>query len=64
MFETEPQEALPDVWFENDQSYSIDSLCNHSGNVTNQDITAGVAGVVNTLLPKLNDLPVKESLIL
>ena len=48
VFETEPQEALPDVWFENDQSYSIDSSGNHSGNVTNQNITNGVAGVVNT----------------
>ena len=48
VFETEPQEALPDVWYENDQSYSIDSLGNHSGNVTNQNISTGVAGVVNT----------------
>ena len=48
VFETEPQEALPDVWYENNESFSIDSSGNHSGNVTNQDISTGVAGVVNT----------------
>jgi len=25
VFETEPQEALPDVWYENEESFSIDS---------------------------------------
>ena len=48
VFETEPQEALPDVWYENNESFSIDSSGNHSGNVTNQNISTGVAGVVNT----------------
>jgi hypothetical protein len=48
VFETEPQEALPDVWYENNKSFSIDSLGNHSGNITNQDISSGIAGVVNT----------------
>ena len=48
VFETEPDEALPDVWFENEESFSIDSNGNHSGNITNQDISTGVAGVVDT----------------
>ena len=48
IFETEPAEALPDVWFENEESFSIDSNGNHSGNITNQDISTGVAGVVDT----------------
>ena len=48
VFETEPTEALPDVWYENDESFSIDSNGNHSGNITNQNISTGVAGVVDT----------------
>jgi hypothetical protein len=48
VFETEPQEALPDVWYENNESFSIDANGNHSGNVTNQNIASGVAGIVNT----------------
>ena len=48
VFETEPQEALPDVWYENDLSFAIDANGNHSGNVTNQNISTGVAGVINT----------------
>lgn len=48
VFETEPQDALADVWYESSDSYSIDALGNHSGNVTNQDISAGISGVVDT----------------
>jgi hypothetical protein len=45
VFETQPQEALPDVWFENNESFSIDSLGQHSGNVQNQLINFNNAGV-------------------
>tara|TARA_B100000902_G_scaffold108276_3_gene110018 strand:- start:13251 stop:17765 length:4515 start_codon:yes stop_codon:yes gene_type:complete len=38
VFETEPQDALPDVWYENDLSFSIDSQGQHSGDVQNQTI--------------------------
>ncbi len=48
IFETEPQDALPDVFFENDLSFEIDSLGNHLGNVTNQNIASGIPGVVDT----------------
>ena len=48
VFETEPQDALADVWYESSESYSIDAAGNHSGNVTNQDIAAGTSGVVDT----------------
>jgi hypothetical protein len=48
IFETQPLDALPDVFFENDLSFSIDVNGNHSGNVTNQDIALGIAGVVDT----------------
>lgn len=48
VFETKPVDALPDVWYESSESYSIDALGNHSGNITNQDIAADVAGVIDT----------------
>jgi len=47
-FETEPLDALPDVFYESSESYSIDALGNHSGNVTNQDIANDISGVVDT----------------
>jgi len=46
VFETQPADALPDVWFENNESFSIDSLGQHSGNVQNQIIDFNNAGVV------------------
>ena len=48
IFETEPQDALPDVFFENELSFAIDEDGNHFGNVTNQDISAGISGIVDT----------------
>ena len=48
VFETEPADATPDLWYESSVSYSIDADGNHSGNVTNQNISAGIAGVVTT----------------
>lgn len=48
IFESEPLDALPDIFFENDLSFSIDANGNHSGNVTNQNIALGIAGVVDT----------------
>ena len=38
VFETLPQDALPDVWYENDLSFSIDALGQHSGDVQSQVI--------------------------
>jgi hypothetical protein len=48
IFETEPQDALPDVFFENNLSFSIDALGNHSGNIQNQSIAGGVPAIVDT----------------
>lgn len=48
IFETEPQDALPDVFFENNLSFGIDANGNHLGNVQNQNIAGNVAGVVDT----------------
>lgn len=51
VFETEPSETLPDVFYENELSYPIING-NHQGIAangdTNQDITGGIAGVINT----------------
>lgn len=48
VFETEPQDALPDVFFENNLSFGIDALGNHLGNVRNQNIAGGISGLVDT----------------
>ena len=48
IFETEPSDALPDVFFENDLSFSIDSDGNHSGNTQNQNIATGTPAIVET----------------
>jgi hypothetical protein len=48
VFETEPLDALPDVFFENELSFSIDADGNHSGNIQNQDTGAGIPAIVDT----------------
>ena len=48
VFESQPLDALPDVFFENELSFGIDSYGNHLGNVTNQNILSGIPGVVDT----------------
>jgi len=46
-FETEPSDALPDVWYESSESYAIDQATGfHTGNVRNQ--SAVNTGIVNT----------------
>jgi hypothetical protein len=48
IFETEPSDALPDVFFENDLSFAIDSNGNHEGNVQDQIIASGQSAIVDT----------------
>ena len=48
IFETEPQDALPDVFFENNLSFGIDIDGNHLGNVQNQNIIGNTPGIVDT----------------
>lgn len=48
VFETEPQDAPADIWYESSDSYSIDLSGNHSGNVQNQDISGGVNAIIDT----------------
>lgn len=47
IFETEPTDTLPDVFFENNLSFPIASG-NHLGNVQNQFIAGGIPGIVDT----------------
>lgn len=48
IFETEPQQANPDIFFENNLSFAIDADGNHMGNVQDQDIAANLPGRVDT----------------
>ncbi|MHA2301330.1 MAG: hypothetical protein ACXACD_10295, partial [Candidatus Thorarchaeota archaeon] len=47
VFETEPQDALPDVWYESSVSYPIDTATGyHEGNVQNQ--TGSTPAIIDT----------------
>ena len=46
IFETEPQDALPDIFFENNLSFGIDVDGNHLGNI--QDQTTSAPAIVDT----------------
>jgi hypothetical protein len=48
VFETEPSDALPDVFFENQLSFSIDDDGNHSGNIQDQNISTGTPAIIDT----------------
>ena len=48
IFETEPANSLPDVFFENNLSFDINTLGEHQGNVMNQNFSLGSPAVVNT----------------
>lgn len=48
VFETEPQPALPDLWYESSASHVIDPFGNHYGNVQNQINSIGQSGISDT----------------
>jgi hypothetical protein len=48
VFETQPQDSLPDLFFENNLSFEIDEDGNHLGNVQNQNISGNVPAIINT----------------
>lgn len=50
IFETEPQDALPDVFFENNESYPIDEEGNHLGAIGDQDqsLVLNQIGIIHT----------------
>jgi hypothetical protein len=47
IFETEPLESLPDVFFENEMSFPIING-NHQGNIQDQDIATGTSAIIDT----------------
>lgn len=47
IFETEPSHAIPDIFYENEQSFEIVNG-NHMGNFQDQDITLGKAAIIDT----------------
>ena len=47
IFETQPSDALPDVFFENEMSFEIING-NHIGNLQDQDVTLGIPAIVDT----------------
>lgn len=47
IFETQPTDALPDVFYENNMSFAIVNG-NHQGNIQNQSIGAGTPAIVDT----------------
>ena len=48
VFETEPIDALPDVFYENELSLEIDEFGNHMGNIQNQDINTSTPAIIDT----------------
>jgi hypothetical protein len=49
IFETEPTDTLPDVFFENNLSFGVNGATgDHNGNVQNQDIASGIPAIVDT----------------
>jgi hypothetical protein len=48
IWETQPSDALPDIFFENNLSLAIDSEGNHEGNIQNQDIIGGISAIIDT----------------
>lgn len=48
IFETEPSDTLPDVYFENDLSFAIGPNGEHTGNVQNQNFTTNTSAIVDT----------------
>jgi hypothetical protein len=48
IFETEPSDALPDVFFENELSFPINSAGEHQGNIMNQNFGTGSPAVIDT----------------
>lgn len=48
VFETEPVDALPDVFYENEQSFDIDTNGQHLGNVQDQNFATNQSAIIDT----------------
>ena len=48
VFETEPSDASPDIWYENELSFPINSNGEHIGNLQNQNIQTQTPAIIET----------------
>tara|TARA_R100000278_G_scaffold121358_2_gene105101 strand:+ start:611 stop:6343 length:5733 start_codon:yes stop_codon:yes gene_type:complete len=48
VFETEPSDAAPDIWFENELSFPINDNGEHQGNLQNQNIQTQTPAIIET----------------
>lgn len=48
IFETEPTDALPDVFYENELSFAINEDGSHEGNIQNQDFMTLTPAIIDT----------------
>jgi len=48
IFETEPTNALPNLFYENELSFAIDENGNHEGNIQNQAIDSNIPAIIDT----------------
>ena len=48
VFESDPQDSAPDLWYESSKSYPIDSIGQHTGTVQNQVFSSNTPAIVAT----------------
>jgi hypothetical protein len=48
VFESDPQDAEPDLWYESSQSFGITATGDHLGNTQDQNISTSTPGIVKT----------------
>ena len=48
VFESDPQDAEPDLWYESSQSFGITAAGDHLGNTQDQNISTSTPGIVKT----------------
>ena len=48
VFESTPQDAAPNIWYESSKSYPINALGEHQGNKQDQDIVNGIPAIIRT----------------
>tara|TARA_R110002012_G_scaffold22228_5_gene77255 strand:+ start:1645 stop:7323 length:5679 start_codon:yes stop_codon:yes gene_type:complete len=48
VFETVPSNASPDIWYENDLSFTINDIGEHNGNLQPQNIQTQTPAIINT----------------
>lgn len=48
VFESAPQDAAPNIWYESSESYPINSIGEHTGDIQNQDFGTGAPAIIKT----------------